>query len=96
MQIITVVRRKTEAFSEEEFTPLLEPEAQAIRALYAQGIVRNVWSREDALGAVVLLEADSMEHAREIVDSFPLMQRGMLVLEQLIPIKGYRGFGPRA
>ena len=95
MQILAIIRRKTEAFPDEEFAPLLEPEAQAVRALYAQGIVRSIWSREDALGAAVLLEADSLDHAREIVDTFPLMQRGMLVIEQLIPLKGYRGFGPR-
>lgn len=95
VQIFAIVRRKTEAFSDEEFAPLLEPEAQAVRALYAQGTVRSIWSREDALGAVVLLETESLDRAREIVDTFPLMQRSMLVLEQLIPLKGYRGFGPR-
>jgi hypothetical protein len=57
--------------------------------------VRNVWSREDALGAVVLLEADSMDAAREIVAAFPLVQRGMAEVEMLIPMRGYRGFGPR-
>jgi muconolactone delta-isomerase len=89
------VRRRTETFSEEQFAPVLEPEAQAIRTLYSQGVVRNVWSREDALGAVVLLEADSMDAAREIVAAFPLVQRGMAEVEMLIPMRGYRGFGPR-
>ena len=95
MQFISVVRRRTETFSDEEFAPLLEPEAEAIRKLYEQGIVRTIWSRGDALGAVTLLEADTLEHAREIVQSFPLMQRGMLELEHLIPMRGYRGFYPR-
>lgn len=95
MQFISVVRRRTEAFSPEEFAPLLEPEAEAIRELYAQGIVRNIWSREDVLGAVTLIEADSLDHAKSIVDSYPLMQRGMLELEGLIPLRGYRGFCPR-
>ena len=95
MQFLSVVRRRTESFAEEEFAPLLEPEAEAIRRLYAQGIVRNIWSREDRLGAVTLIEAESLDRAREIVAGFPLMQRGMLELEALIPLKGYRGFGPR-
>lgn len=95
MQVLVVVRRRTERFSEQEFAPLLEPEAQAIRTLYAQGVVRNVWSREDALGAALLLEAESLERAREIVAMFPLVERDMAEVEKIIPLKGYRGFGPR-
>lgn len=95
MQILAIVRRRTEAFSDEQFAPLLEAEAQAIRTLYAQGVVRSVWSREDTLGAALLLEADSLDQARAIVASFPLVQRAMAQIEQLIPLKGYRGFGPR-
>lgn len=96
MQVLAIVRRRTESYSEEQFAPILEPEAQAIRALYAQGTVRNVWSREDALGAVVLLEVDSLEHARSVVASFPLVERDMAEVEMLVPMKAYRGFGPRS
>lgn len=95
MQFLAVVRRLTERFSDADFAPLLEPEAEAIRKLYAQGVVRGMWSREDALGGVTLLEADSLDDARAIVDSYPLMQKGMLELQMLIPLKPYRGFGPR-
>ena len=95
MQFIAVVRRRTEAFSDDDFAPMLEPEAEAIRRLYSQGVVRSIWSREDKLGAVVLLEAASLEEARAIVAGFPLGQREMLEVEQLIPLRGYRGFGPR-
>lgn len=95
MQILAVVRRRTERYSEEQFAPVLEPEAQAIRTLYAQGVVRGIWSREDALGAVVLLEAGSLDDARAIVGGFPLVERDMAEVEMLIPMRGYRGFGPR-
>jgi len=95
MQFLSVVRRRTEAFSDEEFAPLLELEAEAVRALYAKGSVRAIWSREDEPGAVTLIEAESLEGARAVVDAYPLMQRGMLELQLLIPLKGYRGFGPR-
>lgn len=95
MQVLAIVRRRTESYSDEQFAPLLEPEAQAIRTLYAQGAVRGVWSREDVPGAAVMLEADSLDHARTIAGSFPLVERGMAELEMLVPLKGYRGFGPR-
>ena len=95
MQVLAVVRRRTETYSDEQFAPMLEPEAQAIRTLYAQGVVRGIWSREDALGAVVLLEAESLDRAREIVAAFPLVESDMAEVQMLIPMKGYRGFGPR-
>jgi muconolactone delta-isomerase len=95
MQILAIVRRRTERFSEEQFATVLEPEAQTIRTLYSQGIVRAIWSREDALGAVVMLEAESLDDAREIVSAFPLVEREMAEVQMLIPVKGYRGFGPR-
>ena len=95
MQVLAIVRRRTETYSDEQFAPMLEPEAQAIRTLYAQGIVRNIWSREDALGAVVHVEAQSLEHARSIIAELPLVHTGMAEVQMLIPIKGYRGFGPR-
>lgn len=96
MEFIAVMRRRTEAFSAEEFDKYLEAEAETVREMYIAGAVRSIWSRSDALGAVLLLEADSLDHAEQLVASLPLMQRGMLDREKLIPLRGYRGFGPRA
>ncbi len=93
---MAVLRRRTETFSDEEFGKYLEAEAEAVRGLYIDGTVRSIWSRGDALGAVVLIEAESAEHAERVVAGFPLMERGMLDFEKLIPLRGYRGFGPRA
>lgn len=95
MQVLAIVRRRTDAYSDEQFAPMLEPEAQAIRTLYAQGAVRAIWSREDALGAVVLLEAESLDRARQIIAMLPLVESDMAEVQMLIPMKGYRGFGPR-
>lgn len=96
MEFIAIMRRRTEAFSAEEFEKYLEAEAERVRAMYIDGTVRSIWSRGDALGAVLLLEADSVDHAEQLVASLPLMQRGMLDREKIIPLRGYRGFGPRA
>lgn len=96
MQILVLVRRRTERFMAEQFEPMLEPEAQAVRALYSQGILRSVWSRDDALGAVLLLEADSVDRVPDILATLPLVERDMAEVEKIIPMKGYRGFGPRS
>jgi muconolactone delta-isomerase len=94
MQILAVLRRRTEAFSQEQFAALLDVEAEALRSLYASGVVRAAWSREDVLGACLMFEAETVEAAHEALASLPLFAAGMLE-HQLIPLRGYRGFGPR-
>jgi muconolactone delta-isomerase len=94
MQFISIARRRTESFTPEAFEPLLEPEAEKVRELYARGVVRAVWSREDVLGAVMLLEASSREALDAELATLPLSAAGMLEIT-VMPIKAYRGFGPR-
>ncbi|MGB6987388.1 MAG: hypothetical protein WBD74_15555 [Candidatus Aquilonibacter sp.] len=94
MQILAVVRRRTEAFSEEQFAVLLEPEAEMLRTLYAEGIVRSAWSRADVLGACLMMEHESLENAQAAFMRLPLAAAGMLEV-QWVPLRGYRGFGPR-
>jgi hypothetical protein len=94
MQILIVVRRRIEAYSEEQFAVLLEPEAEMLRTLYAEGIVRAAWSRTDVLGAVLMMERDSLEDAQTAFARLPLAAAGMLEVS-FIPLRGYRGFGPR-
>ena len=90
-----IARRRTESFDDEEFARLLEPEAEAVRELYAEGIVRAAWSRADVPGACLLLEAGSVEDARAHANRAPLIANGMIET-QFIPLRGYRGFHPRA
>ena len=94
MQILAVLRRRVEAFSGEEFGALLDAEAEAARALYANGVLRAAWSREDVAGACLMFEVESVEAAHEALGTLPLYAAGMLE-SQLIPLRGYRGFGPR-
>lgn len=94
MQILAIIRRRTEAFTEAQFAQLLEPEAEVLRTMYAEGIVRSAWSREDVLGACLLLEAASLEAGKAAFARLPLAAAGMLEA-QFVPLRGYRGFGPR-
>jgi muconolactone delta-isomerase len=93
MQILAVMRRLTESFSPEQFAALLDDEAEGVRSLYAQGIVRAAWTREDVPGACLLLEAKNAEQAAAALSTLPLHARGMLEV-RFIPMRGYRGFGP--
>ncbi len=95
MQILAICSRKTESFSQAEFDGVLDAEAEGVRGLYAQGIVRAAWTREDVPGACLMLETESLARAEAAMATLPLSMRGMLEV-QLIPLRGYRGFGPSA
>lgn len=95
MEFLTISRRRTEAFSAEEFERYLDDEAEEARRLYSEGIVRSIWSRLDVPGAIMLVEAESEEAAQAALGRLPLVARGMLEA-QIVPLKGYRGFGPRS
>jgi muconolactone delta-isomerase len=96
-QFIALIRRNYDRFPEAEFTPeLLEQEAQRARELYAAGTFRAMWSREDHPGAVILLEAGSLDEADAVLASLPLAIREMLSLDSLVQLRPYRGFGPRS
>ena len=95
-QFIAAVRRDLEKFSASDFTPeLLEEEAERARRLYADGIFRQMWGRADNPGAVILIEAGSIEEAQAVLASLPLAVREMLTLDLLVAVTPYRGFGPR-
>ncbi len=94
-QFIALVQRNYDRFREADFAPLLEGEAERARQLYAQGIFRAMWSRKDAPGAVILIEAGTQAEAEGAVCSLPLAAKGMLDIEFVIAIGPYRFFGPR-
>lgn len=94
-QFIAIVRRDLEKFTEADFAPLLEPEAERARTMYASGTVRAIYGRKDVPGAVLIFEAADLAAARAALESLPLVQKGMLPVEQFFEIGPYRGFGPR-
>jgi muconolactone delta-isomerase len=96
MQFMVQLRRLTENFSEADFARHMEPEAQRARTLYAEGFIRQIWSRGDMPGACLLIEAPDEAQARAALHSLPLFAAGMLELTALVPLLPYRGFGPRS
>lgn len=93
-QFLALVRRNYRDYTEADFAPLLEAEAERARGLYADGTFRQMFGRKDVPGAVIVLEAASLEEAQAVVASLPLAAKGMLDVE-VMAIGPYRGFGPR-
>ncbi|HZZ00447.1 MAG TPA: muconolactone Delta-isomerase family protein [Candidatus Baltobacteraceae bacterium] len=94
MQFLSISRRLTERFGDEEFARHVDAERERVREMYRDGIVRAIWSRKDVAGAVMLLECADEAAAREAVGSLPLAQRDMLEV-QILPLGPYPAFLPQ-
>lgn len=92
MQIICVVGKTAKAEAQPYPPEQLVAEVAYVRNCYADGVVRQIWSRADTGGAVLLLEAASLEDAMAIVSRLPLMLTGFLQVETIVPLKPYRAF----
>lgn len=94
MQCVSISRRIAERFSEEQFAAFIDAERERVRELYRDGVVRSIWSRKDAAGAVMLLECVDEAAAHAAVNSLPLAERGMLEV-QIVPLGPYPAFFPK-
>jgi len=94
MQFLSISRRRTDQFPSEAFTPeLMARESQRVKALYASGVLRQIWKRGDIPGAAILWEAPSEAEVHATIASLPIFQAGMLEILALVPLEPYPGFG---
>jgi muconolactone delta-isomerase len=90
MQFLTVSRRSEKAeVSGDELRPA---EVQRVRVLYSEGHIRQLWHRADSPGACILWEAESENQLREMSESLPFVQAGIVEVS-VFPLRPYRGFG---
>jgi len=93
MQILSLSRRRVDAFPPEAFTvELVARESQRVRELYASGLLRQVWKRDDVPGAAILWEAPGEAEVRAALASLPVNQAGMLEILFVVPLSAYPGF----
>ncbi len=76
---------------EEDFKPFLKVESLKVLELYESGIFRELYFRADKPNAVLILECETVDDARESLDSLPLVKNKLISFE-LIPLKPYPGF----
>ena len=89
MKIVIIASRKEDA-SPDEFTPHLAAESNHALGMYRDEVIREIYSRTDGKGAVLVLEcADEAEAARQ-VGELPLAKLGLLSFE-IYGTQPYRG-----
>ena len=66
-----------------DYTPYLLNETKQAWATFKSDALRDIYFRQDRPGVVILLEADSVDAAREIMSHFPLKKAGLLDFEYI-------------
>jgi hypothetical protein len=66
----------------------MKAEVEQSWALTKAGVIRENYLRGDGKGAVAILECASVEEAKAIMNSFPLVQMGLIEFE-FIPLEPF-------
>jgi hypothetical protein len=75
---------------------LREAEFEAVRGLYMESLMRQIWLRSDGSGAVAIVEAASADAAAEKLDGLPMVRAGVLQAPVVVPMSPYWGFARRS
>ncbi len=90
--MILALEKQSDTVDQPSCAPFLEEEARRVWEIYCGGALRQIFFRADRRSAVLILECESVEAARELLDSLPLVREGLIGFE-LIPLAPYPGFG---
>jgi muconolactone delta-isomerase len=70
---------------------LLEDEAMHAWELQQSGRIREMYFRSDKPAAILILECDSADQAKEVLSTLPLVRDGIIEFD-IIPLVAYPGF----
>ena len=87
---IFVVATRNQDRPAEDFTPLMDPEADYALKLYKEGFIREIYSRTDGMGALVVVEAKNEAEAIDNLSNLPLAKAGLLSFD-VYGTTAYRG-----
>lgn len=73
-----------------ELASPLREEAVRVWELYQAGVIREMYFRADEPTAVLVLEVQSVDDARRLLDTLPLVAGGHIAFE-LVPLVPYPG-----
>jgi hypothetical protein len=88
---ILALERERPGLSSSDFQPFLKSEAAGAWMLYEAGVIRELYFRSDQHTAVMVLECNGIEEARQAIGGLPLVQAGLIEFD-FIPLVPYSGF----
>lgn len=90
MKILAMEKEKP-GTKPDQFADQLKTEAMRVWSLYKEGVVRELYFRQDRSEAVLMLECANATAAHQVLDTLPLVQSGLIEFE-VIPLVPYSGF----
>lgn len=90
MKILALEHEQAQAEAGQFTRELLRAEAQRLWELQQEDLLREAYFREDRNEAVLVLECASVDEARALLETLPLVQAGLIAFE-LIPLRPYPG-----
>lgn len=87
---ILAIEKETEGVSWKNTEELLCSEAQHVYKLYLSEYIREIYFTQNR-NAVLVLEANGMNEASELLGSLPLVKSGMITFE-IFELRPYTGF----
>ena len=90
MQILAI-EKEVEGTTAEDFKPHLNAEVLKVWDYYKKGIIREIYFRGDKTRAILMLECENVEKAKEILSTLPLVKENLISFE-IIPLVPYPGF----
>jgi hypothetical protein len=88
---ILALERELPGGTSAQFQPLLKEEARRVWELQQAGSLRAAHFRTDQHTAVLELECASVDEARALLATLPLVQAGLIAFD-IIPLSPYDGF----
>jgi muconolactone delta-isomerase len=82
----------TEGTTFEQMMPVLGEEARRAWDLQRADVFREVYLRTDDLGAVVVLEADSVDGARDTLATLPMVQAGLVNFDVVVSAGAFQPY----
>ena len=70
---------------------LLKQEAKVLWDLQKIGIIRNIWFTKNSREAILILEAKDSKNTKEIIDTFPLVEEGLITYD-IVELVAYDGY----
>ena len=87
---ILAIENEISGKTAEDFHHHSEAEARKVWELYKKGIIREMYFRADQTSAVLILECENIEAAKEELSSLPLVLNGLISFD-LLPLAPYPG-----
>ena len=88
---ILALEKELPDLTPDAFKSFAEEEARQAWALYQAGIIRELYFHADQQSAVLVLDCESIDEARNILASLPFVRERLITFE-IIPLKAYPGF----